>query len=54
MSDCRHCSSGRRDFIKIAFGASAAAASGPNAILMKSRRPLVQCRQSVMASPLSG
>jgi uncharacterized protein (DUF1501 family) len=26
MSDCKHCSSGRRDFIKIAFGASAAAA----------------------------
>jgi hypothetical protein len=26
MSDCSHCSTGRRDFIKIAFGASAAAA----------------------------
>jgi uncharacterized protein (DUF1501 family) len=26
MTDCRHCSSGRRDFIKIAFGGAAAAA----------------------------
>jgi uncharacterized protein (DUF1501 family) len=26
MTDCKHCTSGRRDFIKIAFGASAAAA----------------------------
>src|SRR5436190_5267082 len=26
MNDCRHCTSGRRDFIKIAFRASAAAA----------------------------
>jgi uncharacterized protein (DUF1501 family) len=26
MSDCRHCTSGRRDFIKIAFGGAAAAA----------------------------
>src|SRR5262245_26787848 len=26
MSDCRHCTSGRRDFIKLAFGGGAAAA----------------------------
>ena len=26
MTDCRHCSSGRRDFIKIAFGGAAATA----------------------------
>src|SRR5207244_4194961 len=26
MTDCRHCSGGRRDFIKIAFGGAAAAA----------------------------
>src|SRR5438045_8678530 len=26
MTDCTHCSTGRRDFIKIAFGAAAAAA----------------------------